>query len=409
MSDLQEIGTSLGFGPLTDDHGNLSARLDGLISNASLLAVEDAVTRQMDDVFFAVAHVSYRRKVGENQHQTVRETVVLLEVPGVVFPHLSIQPSTFGSWLLEKAAGMTGLKELDFPGHEAYDKVYSTFTFMPDSVRKLMDDDTLNYLTERNGLKVQTSDDRVLVCRPGQLLAGDGLTALIDDAQGVLSRITAAARRLLDEGWDPKQAEADLTQNMGGLLGAVLRGRIVNRQQVAEFIDQPVPRTIPGNIKKSFVSTSQTLRNIAISGSGLLCLAVAFLVYLLMDGLLPTIPGIPLIAALTVFMIGAMIGSVFASRFHRQRMRILQMGIVADARILQVTETNVAINDQRRFKIAVEYQFGGESRQQTVIAYGQSVQLAQTLLRSGETTQVLVDPENSDVVLWTGMLVNWAA
>ena len=60
-----------------------------------------------------------RRKSDNNNYKTVRETVVLLEVPDVTFPHLAIQPRTFGSWLMEKAAGLTGLQELDFAGHEA--------------------------------------------------------------------------------------------------------------------------------------------------------------------------------------------------------------------------------------------------------------------------------------------------
>ncbi len=409
MSDLQDIGASLGFAPLSDDQGRLSARLDGLISGSSLLTIDDAVARQMDDVYFAVAHINYRRKSDHNNYKTFRETVVLLEVPGVTFPHLAIQPRTFGSWLMEKAAGLTGLQELDFAGHETYDKIYSTFTFMPDPARRLMDDELLTYLTERNGLKVQTSDDRVLVGRPGKRLAGDELTALIDDAQGVLSRLTASARRLREGGWDPKQAATDMPQNMGGLLGMMLRGRMVTREQAEEFIAQSPPRSIPGNISKSFVSTSSSLRNVAFVASGLLCLAVAVLTYLAIDGLLPSMPGIPIIAMLALFLIGAVTGSVFANRFHRGRMRLLRMGEVTAARILQVTETNMSVNEQRRFKVTLEYEVGGQTRQQTVNAYGQCVQLAQSLLQSGESTQVLYNSEAPDSVLWPGTLVNWTS
>ena len=272
-----------------------------------------------------------------------------------------------------------------------------------------MDDELLTYLTERNGLKVQTSDDRVLVGRPGKRLAGDELTALIDNAQGVLSRLTASARHLREGGWDPKQAATDMPQNMGGLLGMMLRGRMVTREQAEEFIAQSPPRSIPGNISKSFVSTSSSLRNVAFVASGLL-FAVAILTYLAIDGLLPSMPGIPIIAMLALFLIGAMVaGSVFAHRFHGGRMRLLRMGEVTAARILQVTETNMSVNEQRRFKVTLEYEVGGQDRQQTVNAYRAKRSIGAVALAEREPTQALYDTEAPDSVLWPGTLVNWTS
>jgi hypothetical protein len=409
MSDLQEIGASLGFEPWTEAHGNLIVRLDGLISGASALAYEDAIVRQIDDVVFVVAHVSYRRQAGENSYVTVRETVVLLEMPGITFPHLGIQPRTFGSWLLEKAAGMAGLEELDFAGHAEYDKIYSTFTYMPDAVRKLMDDELLTYLTERPGLKVQTSDDRVLVCRSGKLLAADELTALIDDAQGLLSRLAQSTRRILDEGWNPTEAATHLQQNIGGMLGRMLKGRIVTREQAQEFVATPPPRVVPGNINKAFLGFSGGLKialSIMAASAGFISGVVVFvgLVAKLSPLQVMAVTLIPLLA-----LVGIGIGLRYASRFHKSRQRILTNGEQVPAVIVAITDSNVTINNQQRFNVELEYRAGGETQRKTVAAYGQGVQLAQSLLQSGVETEVLVDPEDPKSVIWVGQLVNWGS
>ncbi len=409
MSDLQEIGASLGFEPWSETHGNLVVRLDGLISGANSLSFEDAVVRQNDDVVFVIAHVTYRRQAGENSYVTVRESVVLLEMPGITFPQLGIQPRTFGSWLLEKAAGMAGLEELDFAGHAEYDKIYSTFTYMPDAVRKLMDDELLAYLTERPGLKIQTADDRVLVCRPGKLLTGDELTALIDDAQGLLSRLAESTRRILDEGWSPTEAVAGLQQNIGGMLGRMLKGRIVTREQAQEFIAAPAPREVPGNINKSFLGFSRGFKialSIIAATAGLI---TGVIVFMAVAANLPPWQTSVIIAIQLVIFIGICIGRHYANRYHRTRQRILTNGEQMPAIIVAITGSNVTINNQQRFNVELEYRAAGETHRKSIAAYGQGVQLAQSLLQSGTETEVLVDPKDSQSVIWVGQLVNWGS
>lgn len=409
MSDLQEIGASLGFAPWSETDGDLAVRLDGLISGCSSLTVEDAVIRTNEDVLFVIAHIGYRRQVGDNNHVTVRETVVLLQWPGLSFPHLLIQPRTFGSWLMEKAAGLTGLKELDFPGHEEYDKTYSTFTYMPDAVPRIMDDELLTYLTERAGLRVQTADDRVLVCRSGKLLAGDELASLIDDAQGLVSRLTESTRRLLDEGWQPGEAKAQITQNVSGMLGHALKGRTVTREQADEFAALPPPRGIPDSLKRSHLAVSGCVMALAgiFTALHVAAMMIAVLVLILNGGFhAGSMVGVFIC---TIMVVPFAIGLHFARRFHRKQLRILRNGELVPATIVSINSTNVTINNRQRFKVELEYEAGGAQRRKSINAYGQSVQLAQSMLQGGEPTQALVDPENPDEIIWVGQLVNWAS
>jgi hypothetical protein len=71
---------------------------------------------------------------------------------------------------------------------------------------------------------------------------------------------------------------------------------------------------------------------------------------------------------------------------------LLRDGAFALGDVTEVKETNVTVNDKRRYRVTVSLNVGGEELSASYHAYGEEVDLARTHMANGEKVGVLYDP-----------------
>ena len=95
----------------------------------------------------------------------------------------------------------------------------------------------------------------------------------------------------------------------------------------------------------------------------------------------------------------------FAWRWTRRQRRLLRDGAFARAEVIAVEQTNMKVNNQRRYKISVGFDSPRGETMTTYNAYGAEVGLARKRLESGDTVGILYDPSRPGRVLMVDSLL----
>lgn len=99
--------------------------------------------------------------------------------------------------------------------------------------------------------------------------------------------------------------------------------------------------------------------------------------------------------ALVVVLPGTGMGLVYFSwRARRRRLQLLQNGTLVMGTVVDVKETSVTVNDQRRYRVSVAFNQNGESQLTSYHAYGADVESARNYQASQERLGLLCDPQD---------------
>ncbi len=170
-----------------------------------------------------------------------------------------------------------------------------------------------------------------------------------------------------------------------------------SREKLDAFIAQPTPRYIPWFVRRHVLGMS---RFVYLWGAGCFGLGTGLVVGLAKDeGMSPLLMLISLLPLLGLVVI------VFTFRNRRLKKRLLREGLCCDARLTDVDETNVRINEQAQYKATFEFKYRGLTHQATSSVYGPAGKQALAIAEAGSTTRILVDPRDVERVLWIDALL----
>lgn len=107
-----------------------------------------------------------------------------------------------------------------------------------------------------------------------------------------------------------------------------------------------------------------------------------------------------------IFPFVGLIVMLSAHWFRRHQMRLLKHSQFAMATVQEIRQTNVTVNDQRRYQIQLAFDDSTTDRIHNHNAYGEEVRLARSHLESGEPIGVLYDPAKPSRLLFAEALLS---
>ena len=250
--------------------------------------------------------------------------------------------------LLATAMSFAGIQQVEFEDDPEFHDACQVMTLQPESTRALLEAPLREYLTDHPGLTVRTEGPRLVVSRSGQRVTPDELAAFIDDTDNVAVSLARRGAQLESLGIDPEaEAKAALQRT------PAFRGRIVPKQDLETFLEQPPPRSVPRTIKRQYLGFAGLL--LYVWGGMFFVIGSTVVIGLVASGEMPILMAIPF-SLLPLLGFGSI---VLTFLFRRKRKRLLTRGVVRPARVTDVQSTNVTVNNQRRYKVVLQYEFEG--------------------------------------------------
>lgn len=390
---LEQVAQDLGFDFVTEPEDDLEFGFTRVLGNPTRLSIESLIEKRSGEIRFAVADVSYRNQSGNTQSRLTHETVLYFEQPGLTLPSATIQPRSLMTGLLATAMSFAGVQQVEFDDDPEFHDAYQVMTLQPESTRALLEATLREYLTEHPGLTVRTDGPRLVVLRSGQRVSPDDLADFIDETDNIAVSLARRGARLESLGIDPEtEAKAALQRT------PALRGRIVPREDLETFLEQHPPRSIPRTVKRQYLGFVGLF--LYVWGGMFFVFGSAVIIGLVASGEMPILVALPF-SLMPLIGLGAI---VLTFLYRRKQKRLLTSGACVRARVTEVHTTNVTVNNQRRYKVVLQYEFEGRDLTSTINAYEPAVQKAFTLQGSTEQTRILVDPANPERTLWIDSL-----
>lgn len=111
--------------------------------------------------------------------KTHRQTVAAIELPGAPLPEFELFPERLCHWFAE----LVGYRDIDFDGHDAFNRAYRLLGKDEAAVRGRFGTELLNRLADRPGWTIEGAGRTVLLYRPQTLVAPAELARFVDDAR----------------------------------------------------------------------------------------------------------------------------------------------------------------------------------------------------------------------------------
>ena len=348
-----------------------SAQADPELGNAlmpffhdSLVVTATNVLRiESDGVRVAEAAVEYRRGVGaarSTMNRTSNQTVAFLDSGDPMLPAFTLQPEGL---LVEAMSRVFGVQDIDFPTHPGFSRAYHLTAVHAENTRRLFDDPLLAALARTTGLHIQSHRGCLALYRPGRFVELADLNGFVTEALAILRLFKKSAESATSAAASTPAVRSDAKAEaltMPGLMGKLVRNRLVVRADVEAFLQQPLPRTIPVNIGKEMERIGPTFSvyfGVVLLALGATTAVLAGQVALVDTGLVSG-PAVLAAAGLAVACLGGWIW-VGALRARSQANALLRIGQTSLARIVSLDATGVTINGEAEYRMSVEFQGRG--------------------------------------------------
>ena len=177
---------------------------------------------------------------------------------------------------------------------------------------------------------------------------------------------------------------------------------LVDDEQVAQFLKQPAPRSVPSAIKQRFLGHGIVFTYIAgpfLMMFGIFWTAAVFLA----EGAPIFFPAIGI--AIGIAGIALMIGG---SRSRKSKLGLLTNGRGVNATISEGKDTDMLVNDETRWLVTATFYDGKGEFQATHAVYGATGDRLQEMMERGETVSCIYDPQKpSHFVLAVELVSNF--
>lgn len=355
--------------------------------------------REVDAARLAVGKLSIDSNTpGETTGLTSRQTAIYLEADDLRLPRFSLSPEDRGSRLLERLFGTLDFDFEDSP--EFSDRYFLTGTF-EEHVRRLFGRELRDWFADRPGWPGWTMSgdgSRLILYRPRFVCPANELEPFVRDAVSVFRRVRDSAdamREWLAEqpqpGVDQMRAELDkLTGPLGWLVRRQAETFLIAPQEIRDFVNQPVPRTLP----RQLIRQHSPDPLLVIFGTGFSTFSVAPVFIGQSRGEL----AMGLLAGTVCLLVG-LLALVPAMYFPLRRRKLLRNGLLAEGRIDRVESTMWGNGSQRKHIAYVRYRTDSGWQSATCSLYGGAVNQAEAFVDEERTTTVLVDPASQRHIL----------
>jgi hypothetical protein len=294
--------------------------------------------------------------------------------------------------------GLTGGRDIDFDDSPLFSKKYLLTANNLDHARQLFSKTVRDHFETNLGLQVIAAGNKLLMFRPNQLCKPEELDTFVQLAMETVDLIqqNAVSINVADsnskKSSPTSKAEAlEQLQHHGGIAGAMIRHQIkttmLDQSDLDRFLAQPVPRTIPPELKKRFgVDLMLIMVPVGFSIGGIVFFFVGSLADVEQQDRL-----ISFSLASLLILVGALI-LYLVWYFRNKKMRVLKHGKLIEGTVKSVTDSGWVIGNEPVWE--AKFVPVGQSKAVSTYFRGCNLERAKELVESGETTQLLVDPRN---------------
>ena len=158
----------------------------------------------------------------------------------------------------------------------------------------------------------------------------------------------------------------EATKSMNGLAGSMIARQLQSQltkirltpDELADFIDAPLPRAIPVGMRRQVLGQSLPL----------VFVGIVFMIAGLVAGTVWWMNATPFMKPLAFgfYLFFPGIGSLMTFgtlSSRRKKFRTLRSGTFAEGRIKKVKTSGLRVNDQQQYEVLVEYEFAGKSHE----------------------------------------------
>ena len=408
-AEVQSVAAGVGGTYTAQSGAELGSWLRPFFANASFVEVTNLVRLDDERVWVADAHVKYHRSRGSTLNtrpaQPSDQTVACLDAGELALPEFTLQPEGF---LVNALSRAVGVEDIDFSSQTEFSGKYHLSAVHAENTRRLFDSSLLAVLARTNGLHMQCRRDGLVLYRPKQVLDSADFKAFTTEALTILRLVKQSAASLAATGPLAAATGTDvnaLAKNMPGMMGKLVRARLVVRADVAALLQQAPPRKVPDNIRKQV--------------DGGVDLGSMFAFILLTFGVAstsiisnqqPADAASP--ASRFMFIVGILSGTLGAwilFRSVRSRYRqnaLLRSGHVGSAKIVSLDATGVEIDGEKQYRMNVEFQALGRAVTATTKIRGDAVFRAKRLMQDGKPAVILYDRSVETRILYADSLMH---
>jgi hypothetical protein len=395
---LQEVAQKDGqqFSPEVD--GELSAKLarDFSLQHAAISGVLRKDIPGMRAAFGDLAIATEFRHRSDRETRWTTQTAAYFSAD-VRLPGFTLQPEGFAMNLL---SGMSGIEDINFASHEEFSRRYHLSAMHAENARRLFEAPLLEHLERRPGLHVQSAADGLLIYRPGQRLGAEEIEGFIAETTEIFRLFEASARKLQqarEAGLIPKADARAEAAKISGLVGEVVRERLVTRADVEAFMRQAPPRKVPANIRHYCEGFAPGM-----------ALAAGALFFLVGAGFAFGFGQAGKWGGALVGLLFAVVGAGLLFFFGRMRLRLerlLRHGELGVGRIEGIESTGWSGPGGDVSRASVRFQAKAATVQAKCNIAGVAVERAQKLFTAKRPAAVLYDPANPERFLLVDALL----
>lgn len=398
----QDLGLKYGSGR-DEDSSDIKAHLREMFAATGRVSIGSMLRKELGDASLVVADVSQTKRSSHgssSSSHTTTTTVAYFESPHLTWPTFTMQPE---GRVLGLLAGIVGLQDIDFDDYPIFSGKYHLSGHHPDAVRALFTSELPQHFSEQHGVQVQAQQNRLLLLRPGEQCEPDQMEAFIQQALQVFGLLMDAVITNEDAIAAAVPQAADIRSQVGqmpGLMGAVLRARLVTPEELDSFLHQPTPRRVPPNVRRQRMGTGSLM--LCFVGSMFAVVGSVFAVASIFFGDGPWNEDriVPLVFGIVFPLIGLPL-SLLSLRYRYINGRLLRHGIVTDGVVEGVEKTSVTVNEQQQYRITLRFEAGVTDQQSTMNVYGwQKGQQATKLAERNASVRLLYDPRKPTRALW---------
>jgi hypothetical protein len=182
-----------------------------------------------------------------------QQTCVYVEFTDFVFPEFQLQPEAPGTGFLE---ALTGSPDIDFTDSPKFSKKYFLTGRPEEVIQQLFNKPVREALAGNPGWTIVARKQNLVMYCINQTQPLDQLDSFLSDCLKVFGLLQSSGSQIPVESINaPVTRDSALSEasRIGGLVGALvqreIRRKVIEIDEVATFLKQPVPRKIPRALK----------------------------------------------------------------------------------------------------------------------------------------------------------------
>ena len=399
--ETREVTAAMGFRPISDEEiEKLEGRIRTLCGDRVSLSYVAAQSKK--HVRMTVGILKLTKEHHDSSDSATEQSFVWLESTQMDLPTFTLAPECRGYRLLAKM----GLPDLDFDDSPEFSNNYTLCGDFEAQTRALFSPTIRDYFAKHTGWQLYGRKGRLLLFQPNKIHRAEQLKPFIRDAAKLFRMLSHSEQFVEELRSDAGPTDEECLEEIDkwdGLIGGSIRKRarkrFVSKNEFEAFLNQPTPRQLTDGMKERYKP------DLMLCVISLLFMVVGFCFFVA-----PFLePGHEFNVELCY--IGALFGGIGATVYVLANLsgftakRLLIHGTLTRGRIESVQETDIIINNARRFIARVRYQVEEKTVRATCNLYRGDANRAHEWADEEVTVNVLYNPNSPRKLLIVDLLM----